>query len=263
MHQLILVEGLPCSGKSTTAQYIADALHIRNIDEGSGNHPADYEYHAHLTPSALASFSDAEQAEIMQSAEAECGGVTVPLAPFQGELLQKLMQYKIYDALPWDIEHPVMLHKWETFVSEVHDGERFVFNCVFLQNPMCETMLRFGFDTLESAAYIKEIADIIRPLRPLVVYLRCDAIERNIIRAYPERGEAWMQSVIQYHCAGAYGKQHELQGFSGYISALRERQERELEILEGLDIDRIILNNPQRNWAKAYHDILQNKEYPL
>ena len=263
MHQLILVEGLPCSGKSTTAKHIADTLHIQYYDENSGIHPADYEYHAHLTESALNTFPEPDRKEIMQRAEPECGGYTVPLAQFQGTLLEKLLQYKIYDALPWETEHPVMLNKWRKFVSSVKPDERFVFNCVFLQNPMCETMLRFGFHAEQSAAYIREIADTIRPLHPLVIYLKSDSIERNVTRIIEERGSEWLQNVVQYHCGGEYGKRHALHGFSGYTAALAERQTRELAILEGLDIDRIILEHPQKNWARTYQDILHNKEYPL
>ena len=55
-HRLILVEGPPCSGKSTVSARIAAALadtaRVRFVDEGTGNHPADWEYHA-LAPAGL------------------------------------------------------------------------------------------------------------------------------------------------------------------------------------------------------------------
>ena len=49
MTKLYIVEGLPCSGKSTTSKYIADLLEksgkkVCFFDEGSGNHPTDYEF---------------------------------------------------------------------------------------------------------------------------------------------------------------------------------------------------------------------------
>ena len=36
MNRLIIVEGLPCSGKSTVSRYIADRCGERFYDEGSG-----------------------------------------------------------------------------------------------------------------------------------------------------------------------------------------------------------------------------------
>ena len=49
MNKLIIVEGLPCSGKSTTARFIAQQLGMSFVDEGTGDHPTDYEFHAFLT----------------------------------------------------------------------------------------------------------------------------------------------------------------------------------------------------------------------
>ena len=51
MTRLYIVEGLPCSGKSSTARHIADVLtaagrQVNYMDEGTGRHPADYEFHA-------------------------------------------------------------------------------------------------------------------------------------------------------------------------------------------------------------------------
>ena len=41
---------------------------------------------------------------------------------------------------------------------------------------MCETMMSFGFDKEVSYRYISEIAKIIEPLSPAVVYLKNDNI---------------------------------------------------------------------------------------
>ena len=55
-HRLYLIEGLPCSGKSTTSAFVADVLEERHAvclaDEGSGNYPADFEFHAFLSKHA-------------------------------------------------------------------------------------------------------------------------------------------------------------------------------------------------------------------
>lgn len=236
--RLLIVEGLPCSGKSTVSAFLASRLERNHtvcyVDEGSGCHPADYEFHA-LAPAGLLS----EKSQV------------VSLAEFEGELLEKLLQYKIYDSLPWETEMPLMLEKWKNFVRGAAAETVYVFNCVLLQNPMCETMMRFGMSEEASGQYIAQIAQHIQPMHPIVIYLKNDEIAVSVEKAAKER-EGWLDAVVDYHVNGAYGKSIGANGFSGYIRCLKERQERELRILSDLSVRRIILDNPQRDWKAAY-----------
>ncbi|MBR5287619.1 MAG: hypothetical protein IKU34_03385 [Clostridia bacterium] len=240
-NRLFIVEGLLCSGKSTVSALIARQLEKRGrvcfFDEGTGEHPADYEFHA-LAPAGLLS----PESRI------------VPLSAYSGEMLERLLPYKIYDALPWETEMPLMLDKWRQFVRDADPGTVYIFNCVFLQNPMCEMMMRFGFDEETSRGYIGCIADIISALNPVVFYLKNDDIAQSVRCAAKER-PGWLDAVIDYHVNGAYGKQIRAEGFDGYIRCLEERQNRELRILSQLPVKQIVLENPQRNWQLANEQI--------
>lgn len=240
-HRLVIVEGLPCSGKSTTSAWIASLMQqtgkVCFVDEGTGHHPADYEFHA-LAPAGLLS----------------PGSQIVSLSQFTGEMFDRLLQYKIYDFLPWETEMPLMLEKWRQFVRDSEEDRVYVFNSVLLQNPMCETMMRFGFSQEESQSYIEKIAEIIQPLNPAVVYLKNDDIADSVRKAAQER-PGWLDVVIGYHVSGAYGKSIHAEGFDGYIDCLRERQERELHILAQLPVRRWIVDNPQRDWDSARETI--------
>lgn len=255
MAKLYIVEGLPCSGKSTTAKYIAKLTGGRLFDENCGCHPADYEFSAFIPDSA--DFSREERKVMAEFAEKQPGGIVVPLEKLSGELFDKALKYKIYDFLDWDTERPVMLQKWHRFAENAGDSV-YVFNCVLLQNPMCETMMRFNFPPEKSLAYIREIAEIIRPLEPMVVYLKTNDISARIKNALPERGDEWLNSVVDYHCNSDYGAANGLSGYDGYISALEERQRRELTFLPQLPIKYIILEDPHVNWAEAYRRISED-----
>ncbi|MBQ6251556.1 hypothetical protein [Ruminococcus sp.] len=255
MRKLIIVEGLPCSGKSTVSKHIAEVLGMEFTDEGSGSHPADYEFHAFLSEKELSDFQPEDRELISAAAEKRCGGYVVPIGSFSGNLFDRLLTHKIYDFLPWKAEKPLMLDKWRSFAESAASSAGHVFNCVFLQNPMCETMMRFGFDSSVSEGYIREIYDIILPLEPFVVYLKTDNIAAEIKKALPERGEEWLSGVIDYHCGGEYGKSLGLSGFEGYVSALEERQRRELAILGHLGIDSIVIENFKNDSQKAYDEI--------
>ncbi|MBQ3193595.1 MAG: hypothetical protein IJB59_08530 [Oscillospiraceae bacterium] len=243
-HRLYIIEGLPCSGKSTTSAFVAELLkqqgNVFFVDEGSGNHPADYEFHA-LAPAGL--LSDESQ--------------IVSLKDYSGEMFDRLLQHKIYDFLPWETEMPLMLEKWRQFAREAQEDMIYVFNCVLLQNPMCETMMRFGFSEEESWRYIAQIAEIIRPLNPVVIYLKNEDIAASVRKAAAER-PGWLDTAIDYHVHGAYGKSIGVEGFEGYIRCLTERQEWELRILSTLPMESLVLENPQRDWQTARQTV---KEY--
>lgn len=65
-----------------------------------------------------------------------------------------------------------MLDGWRKFIRTAEKDTIYVFNCCFMQNPMCETMMRFGFDYEISRQYILSIWQIIKELNPVIIYLR-------------------------------------------------------------------------------------------
>ena len=89
-HRLIIVEGPPCSGKSSISAYVAEILKGKAcfVDEGTGDHPADYEFHA-----------------LIPDADSPANGRIVPLAGVSSDQLEQLLPYKIYDGLPWHSPH--------------------------------------------------------------------------------------------------------------------------------------------------------------
>lgn len=260
MTKLFLIEGLPCSGKSTTSRYVARKLEemgktVHFYDEGTGSHPADLEFHAWLDGRTLETLDAGLREKVIRQGMKGEDGYIVPLSAFSGKEFDTLLEFKIYDFLPWEKEWPQMLAYWQAF-AEKAAGENSVsvFNCVFLQNPMCETMMRFDLPKEETNSYISKIHEIIRPLNPKVIYLKNDDIAASVLLAAKER-EGWLEGVIDYHVRGGYGTRTGAEGFEGYIACLEERQRRELECLKILGIPGLILSNPQRNWPLAYQQI--------
>lgn len=210
--KLIITEGLPGSGKSTTAALIAEILKKQGkrvvcVDEGE-EHPADY---------------------------------------------------RDYDFPDFEIERRMILEKWRSFADSADSDTVYVFNCVFLQNPMCETMMRFGMEQAESQKYISEIADIIRPLSPVIIYIDVQDVRAVIENVLDERGKGWLDAVIDYHVSQGYGRQNGLTGFDGYITCLEERKKRETAILKALDIESHIIERDMIS-KKLLEDMLLRSE---
>lgn len=108
-----------------------------------------------------------------------------------------LPDYDIFDGFAAECD--AILATWRRFVHHAQPGTTYVFNCLPLQNPMCETMMRFGMDEEQSRDYIARIADIIEPMEPLVVYLDDPDVRTTVDRVLDERGNDWLEAVAAYH----------------------------------------------------------------
>lgn len=187
--ELIVVEGLPGSGKSTVSKMIADALNGSDVkalwfDEG-GEHPADY--------------AD-------------------------------------YDFPDFETERTKILDKWRSFVKNREKGAVYIFNCVLIQNPITETMMRFDMEEKDTQDYINEIVQIIKPLSPAIIYIDVNNVKATLDSVLAERGKGWLDAVVGYHTNQGYGKANGLCGYDGYIKCLEERKKREEKILDFVDI---------------------------
>ncbi len=90
----------------------------------------------------------------------------------------------------------MILDTWRAFAAHAEPDTTYVFNCVLLQNPMCETMMRFGMSEDESRQYIGDIAAIIAPLHPVVIYIDAPDAKAAIDGVLEERGDGWLNAVI-------------------------------------------------------------------
>ena len=57
-----------------------------------------------------------------------------------------------------------------------------------------------------------------KPLDPTVIYLKSDNIAERVKETATER-DGWLESVIDYHVNGAYGKSIKAEGFDGFVGA--------------------------------------------
>ncbi|OPJ58643.1 hypothetical protein [Clostridium chromiireducens] len=260
-NKLFIIEGLPCTGKSNTSKFVADILlkkghSVSCYDEGNLEHPADYEFHAFMTSNDLRIFNDIELQQVQNIGVMKNLGVVIPLSKVKGELFNKIIPFKIYDCLPWEIEKAIMLEHWEEFAKQANkEMNIYVFNCCFLQNPLCEMMMRFNFPYENIQKYITSIYEHIKTLNPVIIYLQNSKVKERVSEVAKERDDEWIKSVIDYHTSQGYGKSNSLEGFDGYISCIEERQKVELSILKQLPIEKVIIDMPFEDWERTHNII--------
>lgn len=145
--------------------------------------------------------------------------------------------YTDYDFPDFETERRLILEKWRKFVAGAKKDVVYVFNCIFLQNPMCETMMRFDMDEDSSKNYVIEIENIIKAMNPFIIYIDTPSVKETIDGVLSERGKDWLNAVIDYHLSQGYGKRNNLHGYDGYIKCLEERRLREINILKVLTVN--------------------------
>ncbi|MDG4657944.1 hypothetical protein P6P90_13495 [Ectobacillus antri] len=235
MHKLILVEGLPGTGKSSFSEAIADAyLSIKYYHEAAANHPVDFDMTAWVPLAQLESFTIAEECIVDRFED----GWFV-----RYENIPELQAFDIYE-MPFAQHAALMLRRWERFAAKaLAEDTVYLFDCALLQNPFTIGMISQNVPHEEIEAYIQSIAAIIQPLNPVVYYLSHQNVKQSFLDVYKERPEGWQHGFVAYYTERRYGKSLGLNGIDGTVTVLEERKRREVEVLGKLPISSVVIEN--------------------
>lgn len=256
--KLILVEGIPGSGKTTTARFVCDWLERHGKQpalflEGDWNHPADYE--------SVACLSDSEYAELQarfpefvsflaHHAKRENDQWLFSYRKLEHEqrqqapadLFKTLAKFEIYD-LPAEKHKQVMRRGWQNFVTQaISDNFTYVFECCFLQNPTTTLLARHNQPIAAIHQHLLDLAALIRTLEPRLIYLAPDP-HTTLENIRQERPPDWANYVTWYLTEQEFGKAHGLKDFKGVSDFYTIRQALELELLSLLPIPSITITD--------------------
>ncbi|HEX8970793.1 hypothetical protein [Oryzihumus sp.] len=269
MAQLVMVEGMPGSGKSTASAFVEDWLvqrgvPVRRYAEGRTDHPVDFEQVAVLTGAqleqVLADFPD-ERAELARSAQRRDELWLVrdrERAHWPAPLRERLRALDAYDGdVPTQVHTRVLQDSWRRFTDEVLDEQAvYVVECVFLQNPVCALLARHDRPAAELAAHVRALADVAAPLDPLLVHLDAGDPAPVLAAAAAQRPPEWLDFVIDYHVGQGYGLARGLDGFDGLVEFMRHRREFELALLPILPVRTLRLDVSGRDWSARYAELV-------
>ena len=254
MTGLVLVEGLPGSGKSRTAAEVARWLVASGVPaehwaEGRLDHPVDFEQVAVLsTEQVLAMAAESPQTSSALLTAAERHGddwlVRHALHPsLPATLVDRLREHDAYDgAVDHDVHSRALIESWRRFGRTAPgEGPVQVWECVLLQNPGCALVARGDQPANVLAAHVAGLVGAVRSHTPVLVYLDAGDPLRVIEAAAAERSPEWLEAVVGYHTDQGLGRRMGLRGFEGYVDFMRHRRAMELHIVDGLDLPTLVV----------------------
>lgn len=244
MGRLWLIEGLPGSGKSTFAERLRDKRNGKFYSEVDASHPVDMHdvYWVEEKPSTGRILDEIEKGWLVR---------------YDGD--EEPIGTDVYE-LPFALHTRIMCERWRRYVQKVEREEQdVIFECALLQNPFTIGMVSQDVPLADMEAYVQEVADILKPIDPMVVYLALNDVAHIFPIVYDERPMGWQSGFVEYYTSGAYGVNHSREGVVGTIEILVERQRCELELLERLPLRHVQIQNDERGSFEELTNILEEE----
>ena len=268
--RLILVEGIPGAGKTTTARKIKEKL----IDEGKEailyeegmSHPADMAWNACLKEDEYNDFikkcsemwegskksisKEELISRIQRQTRIEDNNVILAYTKIDfpedcyWSLIGDVASKEICDGRKsLDEFRDIHFRRWSKFAEQALLNDNiYIFECAFLQNHIFELLGVYEKSDEEIYLYLKSLLETVKSLSPSIVYIEPSSVEDIIIQAANESKSPegsrpdWIDEVANWVSNMNFGKSHNLKGIEGVFYFCKERLRIDKLMIEKLNV---------------------------
>ncbi len=220
-YKLIFIEGIPGSGKSTTAQFVSNIFTRNNIP-----HKWWYE---------------------------EAKGHPVYLFDNQ-ESMQQVVENLSNGNYRLVID--IALKRWIEFSISLQNSNEIVIVDSCLLGYLTWSLFPNNVPKKAILEYVSEVEEIVKQCNPVLIYFYQDDIAAAIKKICLRRSGATENNFIRAATESSYGKTKGLTGFNGLVSYWQDYRALTDESFEGLSFPKISINNTEGDWLVYYRDIL-------
>jgi hypothetical protein len=147
------------------------------------------------------------------------------------------------------------LSKWRRFVKRLSGQDTLaIMDGAFLQCGLGDLLER-GADDRTMLDYGRMVAEVLRPLNPVLAYLFQPDMDAALATLRRERSKAWVKRVEAHFEDTAYGRSRSATGFGLYVEFNRSLREISQRFLEAIKVPMLLLDRTDRVWSNYADDI--------
>ncbi|MCQ6559856.1 hypothetical protein [Paenibacillus mendelii] len=220
--KLICIEGIPGSGKSSTAQFISRMF-------GQLSFPHKWWYEEELGHPVYV-FTDAASAQ--QTVNDLSGG------NYRDVIVRAL-------------------RRWEQFAEHVAASEEIIIIDGCLLGYLTWSLFPYNVPEDEIMDYVKEVEVIIRGLNPCLIYFYQDDLRAALSSIIQRRGSDAEKHMLDRVSQSKYGKTHGLSGFDGMVTYWEDYRAIMESLYDSLHIHKLRIENHRGDWMDYYRRIME------
>jgi hypothetical protein len=220
--RLIVLDGLPGSGKSTTGQWLTSqlqehGLNTRWLPEADVSHPLWWYEH--------------------------WNGTDYQLPDFENTPVEMFMQ--------------TSLGKWKDFTALTHtSGQQYVAESVFFQNSVA-MFLMGGAKPVTLVEYAQDVQKITQSLEPILIYFRQNDVAVALRKICTQRGQDFEEELIHNMEQFPYLNQRKLKGLDGVTTLWRDICTMTDALFDEYTIRKLAIETSEGNWKSYCQRILE------
>lgn len=274
--KLLLIEGIPGSGKTRTSEI------IKAHYEALGNKVSLYQ-EGDLHPVDLAwcsVFTESEYEHVLN----ECDDILPTLTQFTSvvdstyivaytklglpmkdpRIIEIFEPKEIYGGKVSKEDFMVSHQKlWHRFLTSVTSTDVVIFECAYLQNHVNELMLMYDTTESEIINHLKSLIMVNHCFDIEMFYLDNENVKETIDRVSKERQSSdkskwddWIDLVIAYIENSPYGSKIGQITLDDVYQYFEKRVEMDYKVIKNLPIKTHIINNPNFNYTERTKKII-------
>lgn len=271
MNRLILLEGLPGTGKTTNSyklyeQLVRNGRDVRWLHEVSQPHPTLFFSEACLTKEEYRRFIEKyPEAAEMLSGIAEIRATTVGIdyltaarrLPGQENAAwyQQLLQYDVM-GFPLERYELVAHEKWEAFArAALRDDAIIILDGSIFQYQIFTYLLN-GAEYPRLAGFVHDIMNMLRPLCPALIYLYRENTEDSIAFLEGQRGIRDLESIWERDKERPY-YQHKQRDVTAFFNFLKDYADCTSRLYDELECEKLKIEVTAQRWSLYEAEMLR------